>query len=196
PAYVGRAKEVQKAEKAIEAGKCPLEVLEDLKPVMKTVQTKFPQAGEGNLGIGSTIFAVKPGDGSAREQAASCQKVLGGWANIANEYATKRYRSNLINWGMLPFLTKEDHTALPFENGDYIFVPISGWRRKSWHRKHDLCCETGGWIRQRTGSLLPESAGRLGKHCERVRHKALPFQPDQLGNAAVPHKRGSHGAAV
>ena len=66
---------------------------------------------------------MKPGDGSAREQAASCQKVLGGWANIANEYATKRYRSNLINWGMLPFLTKEDHTALPFENGDYIFVP-------------------------------------------------------------------------
>ena len=79
--------------------------------------------GKGNLGVGSTIFAVKPGDGSAREQAASCQKVLGGWANIANEYATKRYRSNLINWGMLPFLTKAGHTALPFKNGDYIFVP-------------------------------------------------------------------------
>ena len=123
PAYVGRAKEIQKAEKAIEAGKCPLEVLEDLKPVMKTVQTKFPEAGEGNLGIGSTIFAVKPGDGSAREQAASCQKVLGGWANIANEYATKRYRSNLINWGMLPFITEEDHESLSFRNGDYIFVP-------------------------------------------------------------------------
>ena len=123
PAYVGRAKEIQKAEKAIEAGKCPLEVLEELKPVMKTVQTKFPEAGEGNLGIGSTIFAVKPGDGSAREQAASCQKVLGGWANIANEYATKRYRSNLINWGMLPFITEEDHESLSFRNGDYIFVP-------------------------------------------------------------------------
>ena len=123
PAYVGRAKEVQKAQKAIEEGKCPLEVADELKEVMKKIHTRFPQAGEGNLGIGSTIFAVKPGDGSAREQAASCQKVLGGWANIANEYATKRYRSNLINWGMLPFLTKEDHTAPPFENGDYIFVP-------------------------------------------------------------------------
>ena len=64
---------------------------------------------------------MKPGDGSAREQAASCQKVLGGWANIANEYATKRYRSNLINWGMLPFTIPEG--ALPFANGDYLFVP-------------------------------------------------------------------------
>ena len=71
-----------------------------------------PNVSKENLGVGSTIFAVKPGDGSAREQAASCQKVLGGWANIANEYATKRYRSNLINWGMLPFLIKEGE--LPF----------------------------------------------------------------------------------
>ena len=123
PAYVGRAKEVQKAEKAIEAGQCPLEVLDELKPVMAKVRKTYPEAGEGNLGIGSTIFAVKPGDGSAREQAASCQKVLGGWANIANEYATKRYRSNLINWGMLPFITEEDHENLSFRNGDYIFVP-------------------------------------------------------------------------
>jgi len=123
PAYVGRAKEVQKAQKAIEAGACPLEVLEELKPVMETIRSEFPEVGEGNLGVGSTIFAVKPGDGSAREQAASCQKVLGGWANIANEYATKRYRSNLINWGMLPFITKENHEALSFKNGDYIFVP-------------------------------------------------------------------------
>ena len=123
PAYVGRAKEVQKAEKAIEAGQCPLEVLEELRPVMEVVRKAYPEAGEGNLGIGSTIFAVKPGDGSAREQAASCQKVLGGWANIANEYATKRYRSNLINWGMLPFITEEDHENLSFQNGDYIFVP-------------------------------------------------------------------------
>ena len=99
PAYVGRAKEVQKAQKAIEAGECPLEVLEELKPVMAKIQERYPEAGKGNIGVGSTIFAVKPGDGSAREQAASCQKVLGGWANIANEYATKRYRSNLINWG-------------------------------------------------------------------------------------------------
>ena len=123
PAYVGRAKEVQKAQKAIEAQTCPLEVLDELKPVMEVIQGTYPEVGKGNLGIGSTIFAVKPGDGSAREQAASCQKVLGGWANIANEYATKRYRSNLINWGMLPFITEEDHTALSFKNDDYIFVP-------------------------------------------------------------------------
>ena len=121
PAYVGRAKEVQKAQKAIEAGTCPLEVLPEMKPVMEKVHTRFPEAGEGNLGVGSTIFAVKPGDGSAREQAASCQKVLGGWANIANEYATKRYRSNLINRGMLPFIIPAGD--LPFANGDYIFVP-------------------------------------------------------------------------
>jgi aconitate hydratase len=74
-----------------------------------------------NIGFGSLIFAVKPGDGSAREQAASCQKVLGGWANIANEYATKRYRSNLINWGILPFLIEEGE--LPFHNLDYIWIP-------------------------------------------------------------------------
>ena len=121
PAYVGKAKEVQKAQKAIEEGNCPLEALPELKPVMDTVRKTFPDAGEGNLGVGSTIFAVKPGDGSAREQAASCQKVLGGWANIANEYATKRYRSNLINWGMLPFLIEEGD--LPFANGDYLFIP-------------------------------------------------------------------------
>ena len=121
PAYVGRAKEVQKAQKAIEAGTCPLEALPELKAVMEAVHTRFPEAGEGNLGVGSTIFAVKPGDGSAREQAASCQKVLGGWANIANEYATKRYRSNLINWGMLPFIIPRGE--LPFANGDYLFVP-------------------------------------------------------------------------
>ena len=123
PAYVGRAKEVQKAQKAIEQGQCPLEVLEELKDVMEVVRRRYPQAGEGTLGIGSTIFAVKPGDGSAREQAASCQKVLGGWANIAEEYATKRYRSNLINWGMLPLLTDEKEEQLAFHNGDYIFFP-------------------------------------------------------------------------
>lgn len=123
PAYVGRAKEVQKAQKAIEANTCSLDALEELKPVMNVIRSAYPEVGEGNIGVGSTIFAVKPGDGSAREQAASCQKVLGGWANIANEYATKRYRSNLINWGMLPFITEEDHKSLSFKNGDYIFVP-------------------------------------------------------------------------
>ncbi len=121
PAYVGRAKEVQKAQKAIEAGECPAEALEELKEVFQTIHTKYPQIDNTNVGIGSTIFAVKPGDGSAREQAASCQKVLGGWANIANEYATKRYRSNLINWGMLPFLIEGEE--LPFANGDYLFIP-------------------------------------------------------------------------
>ncbi len=127
PAYVGRAKEIQKAQKAVEEGTCPLDVVEELKPVMAAVNAAFPekkfgeQNGPGTLGFGSTIFAVKPGDGSAREQAASCQKVLGGWANIANEYATKRYRSNLINWGMLPFLIPEGE--LPFANGDYLFIP-------------------------------------------------------------------------
>ena len=101
PAYVGRAKEVQIAQKAIEEGKCPAEALPELKPVMEVIKKSYPQVSKENLGVGSTIFAVKPGDGSAREQAASCQKVLGGWANVANEYATKRYRSNLINWGCL-----------------------------------------------------------------------------------------------
>ena len=121
PEYVGHAKEIQKAQKAIEAGNCPLDAVPELKTVMDAVHTRYPEAGKGNLGVGSTIFAVKPGDGSAREQAASCQKVLGGWANIANSYATKRYRSNLINWGMLPFLI--DEGELPFKNGDYLFVP-------------------------------------------------------------------------
>ena len=121
PAYVGRAKEVQKAEAAREAGEEPYAVLPELKAAVDAIRTQFPDINEENTGIGSTIFAVKPGDGSAREQAASCQKVLGGWANIANEYATKRYRSNLINWGMLPFIIKEGE--LPFANGDYLFVP-------------------------------------------------------------------------
>ena len=121
PKYVGLAKDIQVAQKAIMEGKCPLEAKPELKEIMAVVRTQFPDAGEGNMGFGSTIFAVKPGDGSAREQAASCQKVLGGWANIANEYATKRYRSNLINWGMLPLLIKEGE--LPFKNLDYIFFP-------------------------------------------------------------------------
>ena len=121
PAYVGLAKEVQKAEYAREEGKNPAEALAEIAGVMEAVKTVCPEADATNTGIGSTIYAVKPGDGSAREQAASCQKVLGGWANIAKEYATKRYRSNLINWGMLPFIFEEDE--LPFANGDYLFVP-------------------------------------------------------------------------
>ncbi len=127
PLYVGRAKEIQQAQKAVESDSCPGKVFPELKPVMDAIKKAFPDkdfhdgAIRENIGFGSTIFAVKPGDGSAREQAASCQKVLGGWANIANEYATKRYRSNLINWGMLPFLIPQGD--LPFENLDYLFLP-------------------------------------------------------------------------
>ena len=121
PEYVGRAKAIQAAQKAIQAGNCPAEAVPELKPVIQTINKTYPDVDKTNLGVGSTIFAVKPGDGSAREQAASCQKVLGGWANIANEYATKRYRSNLINWGMLPFLIPSGN--LPFKNGDYLFFP-------------------------------------------------------------------------
>ena len=121
PAYVGRAKEVQKAQKALESGECVGEAFPEIKPVAHAIFDRFEGVDKTNIGIGSTIFACRPGDGSAREQAASCQKVLGGWANIANAYATKRYSSNLINWGMLPFVI--DEGELPFENGDYLFIP-------------------------------------------------------------------------
>ena len=140
PAYVGRAKEVQTAQKAIEAGNCPAEALPELKPVFKALHEKYPDVDKTNVGVGSTIFAVKPGDGSAREQAASCQKVLGGWANIANEYATKRYRSNLINWGMLPFLI--DEGELPFKNGDYLFLP--GIREAIENKAGGFTCYVAG----------------------------------------------------
>ncbi len=121
PEYVGRAKNIQKAQKALEAGECAGEAVPELKKIVHKVKETYPSVNHDNFGVGSTIFAVKPGDGSAREQAASCQKVLGGWANIANEYATKRYRSNLINWGMLPFVIPEGE--LPFKNLDYLFIP-------------------------------------------------------------------------
>ena len=133
PEYVGRAKDIQRAEKARMQGGHPCEVHPDVKPVMDVVKKTFAGASHENTGFGSTIFAVKPGDGSAREQAASCQKVLGGWANIANEYATKRYRSNLINWGMLPFLIGEGE--LPFKNLDYLFFPDI---RKAVEEKADV----------------------------------------------------------
>ncbi len=120
PEYVGRAKAIQAVERAREAGTCFGKSDETMKPVMEAIKAKFENVNCKNTGYGSTIYAVKPGDGSAREQAASCQKVLGGWANIAKEYATKRYRSNLINWGMLPFVLDEDFA---FDNGDYVFVP-------------------------------------------------------------------------
>ena len=139
---MGRAKQIRAAQEAVMAGKCPGQMCPELelKQVFDAITATFPEFPElvaasynqpqnsadsalqtRSLGFGSTIFAVKPGDGSAREQAASCQKVLGGWANIANEYATKRYRSNLINWGMLPFLIEEGE--LPFKNLDYLYLP-------------------------------------------------------------------------
>lgn len=136
PSYVPRAKEVRAFEEAREEGVSAFEKMveasAEILPVVKSVKEKFPEMTWDNTGIGSTIFAVKPGDGSAREQAASCQKVLGGWANIANEYATKRYRSNLINWGMLPFIIEKGE--LPFKNLDYIFVPDI---RKAVEEKND-----------------------------------------------------------
>lgn len=134
PMYVGRAKEVRAAEESRVKGGSPCEVLAEIKPVMEAVRKQFADADSTNTGIGSTIFAVKPGDGSAREQAASCQKVLGGWANIANEYATKRYRSNLINWGMLPFII--DEGDLPFTCLDYLFIP--GIRKAIEEKKTDM----------------------------------------------------------
>jgi aconitate hydratase len=121
PEYVGRAKEVHSAEVARREGKNPGDMIPEIASVIDKIKERYVDINIDNTGIGSTIFAVKPGDGSAREQAASCQKVLGGWANIANDYATKRYRSNLINWGMLPFLI--DVETLPFKNGDYLFIP-------------------------------------------------------------------------
>ena len=120
PAYVGRAKAVRDRSEEVKA---------EVSRAEKILEEKYPEF-KGRIekaGLGSTIYAVKPGDGSAREQAASCQRVLGASANIASDYATKRYRSNLINWGMIPFLYKQGDTAatenLPFANGDYIFVP-------------------------------------------------------------------------
>ena len=120
PEYVGRAKAIHELELKREGGEKLCHINDELQTVVHTLKEKFEDVKGSDIGIGSTIFAVKPGDGSAREQAASCQKVLGGWANIAKEYATKRYRSNLINWGMLPFVIDEDYA---FDNDDYIFVP-------------------------------------------------------------------------
>ena len=118
PEYVGKAKAVQLGEKARVAGEDIYAALPEAKEVFENINQKFT-VDPKTTQIGSMIYAVKPGDGSAREQAASCQKVLGGMANIAKEYATKRYRSNLINWGMLPFLYPDE---IPFENGDYILI--------------------------------------------------------------------------
>ncbi|WP_026664120.1 hydratase [Butyrivibrio sp. FC2001] len=121
PEYVGRAKEVYANELKRREDVALDAMGDEISGVVKALLAEYPDVNAKNTGIGSTIFAVKPGDGSAREQAASCQKVLGGWANVANEYATKRYRSNLINWGMLPLVIEKGD--LPFKNLDYIFLP-------------------------------------------------------------------------
>ncbi|MDO4459660.1 MAG: hydratase [Clostridia bacterium] len=120
PAYVGNAKEINKAEVARRNGEDPAKVDTKLPELYAQIKTITPDAKESEIEIGSMIYAVKPGDGSAREQAASCQRVLGGLANICSEYATKRYRSNVMNWGMLPFQMKGEPN---FGVGDYIYVP-------------------------------------------------------------------------
>ena len=123
PEYVGRSKEVDKIEKARVAGTCPCETAPELKEVFEKIKTipgnEDVKASETE--VGSMVYAVRPGDGSAREQAASCQRVIGGLANICKEYATKRYRSNVMNWGMIPFQMKDEPDA--FEVGSYIYVP-------------------------------------------------------------------------
>ena len=118
PGYVQRAKDVRALEKARLAGEVQSD--EALKNALGKVKNILPDVDEKTIEIGSVIYCVKPGDGSAREQAASCQRVLGGLANICSEYATKRYRSNVMNWGMLPFQMKNEPA---FEIGDYILVP-------------------------------------------------------------------------
>ena len=118
PGYVQRAKAVRALEKARLAGEAQSD--DALKSALGKVKNILPDVDEKTIEIGSVIYCVKPGDGSAREQAASCQRVLGGLANICSEYATKRYRSNVMNWGMLPFQMKKEPT---FEIGDYILVP-------------------------------------------------------------------------
>ena len=118
PEYVGKAKAVMADEKARKAGECPEEV-EKILSKIRTI-SGYEDVKDEQIDLSSTIYAVKPGDGSAREQAASCQRVLLGGANITVEYATKRYRSNLINWGMIPFVLAGDPD---FEDDDYIFVP-------------------------------------------------------------------------
>ncbi len=166
PGYVARAKEIQKAEKSRLMGEHPCQVIPVLKEIIGEIKQKYTEINHNNTGFGSTIFAVKPGDGSAREQAASCQKVLGGWANIANEYATKRYRSNLINWGMLPFLIEEG--KLPFKNLDYLFIPDI---RKAVEEKTEVITayvvEKGGLepFELRLGELTDEERQIILKGC-------------------------------
>ena len=156
PGYVGRAKAV-KADEDVrrETGKLPESVLDDVR--------KLEISEEGTI-YGSCVVAVKPGDGSAREQAASCQRVLGGVANIAKEYATKRYRSNLINWGMLPFTAEK----LNFKVGDYLYIEnIDRYIRDGAERipaKH-LSGNSVKEIELRVGSLTQDEKNIILKGC-------------------------------
>ena len=122
PEYVGRSKAVDVIEKSRRKGEDILKDNTELSNIFEKIKNipEFADIVANETEIGSMIYAKKPGDGSAREQAASCQRVIGGLANIAKEYATKRYRSNVMNWGMLPFLLDSEPD---FEVGDYIFVP-------------------------------------------------------------------------
>ena len=164
PEYVGRAKEIQKAEKARIANESPIDAVNELGSVFTSIREVFTDVNYKNTGIGSTIYAVKPGDGSAREQAASCQKVLGGWANIAKEYATKRYRSNLINWGMLPFILKED---ICFDNGDYLFVPniIEAIKEKKYSIKAYVVNKSMKELELKLGELTDDEREIILKGC-------------------------------
>ena len=118
PEYVGKAKEVRVLSEKLIAGE-----VTEIEGIIEKIKEVESDINAGEISLGSTIFAKKPGDGSAREHAASCQKVLGAWANIANEYATKRYRSNLINWGMVPYIIDVEPE---FEKGDYILYLMQG----------------------------------------------------------------------
>jgi len=119
PQYVGKSKIVREYEYTREKGENPFEKFEELKPILEQIKS-ISNVETMDIGIGSLVYANKPGDGSAREQAASCQKVLGGWGNICKEYATKRYRSNVINWGMIPFTCEDE---IVFGEDSYILVP-------------------------------------------------------------------------
>ena len=129
PEYVGRSKAVRALEEAREAGNVPQEVLDALAKVGGDAKKTT---------VGSCVFANKPGDGSAREQAASCQKVLGGFANICYEYATKRYRSNCINWGIVPF-TMDQKNAFDYEDGDWVYIP--GVRQAILNGQEDIAAK-------------------------------------------------------
>ncbi|MDR1388466.1 MAG: hydratase [Treponema sp.] len=144
PSYVGKAKAVRNASAALLAGdvKTALAFLSELGAVLNAAGAP---ADSPDIQLGSAIFARKPGDGSAREQAASCQRVLGGLANFANEYATKRYRSNLINWGIIPFIV-EGETC--FKNGDYIYVK-NAWELIDGASQEALVINGGGKLQSR-----------------------------------------------